>query len=138
MICDTSGLLSALVANQPEHERSLMSLNSASTLVISPLTLCELDYLAATRHGDQASSQLLKRFQLPIYDLATFDNSDLLQALEVMRTYGDLGVGLTDASLVVLAKRYKTNEILTLDQRHFRAMRGLDGRHFKLLPFDMD
>lgn len=32
-------------------------------------------------------------------------------------------VGLADASLVVLAERYGVAEVLTLDERHFRAMR---------------
>jgi hypothetical protein len=29
-----------------------------------------------------------------------------------------------------------TDEILTLDERHFRAMVGLSGRPFRLLPAD--
>lgn len=138
MICDTSGLLSAHLAGQPFHEESLAAINEAESLYLSPFTLCEADYLLSSRHGLRTADRFLTELLEPEYELATFDQSDLLQALDVMRTYGDLGVGLTDASLVVLAKRYKTNEILTLDQRHFRPMRGLDGRHLRLLPFDMD
>lgn len=138
MICDTSGLLSAHVPGQPHHELSLAALNTAHTLVIPPLTLCEIDYLATTRHDSVVSTRILTELAEPDYEIATFTTADLLAAIDVMRIYKDLNIGLTDASLVVLAKRYKTNEILTLDQRHFRVMRGLDGRHFKLLPFDMD
>lgn len=107
-------------------------------MIVAPLVLCELDYLVTKRHGNNIAARVLARLAEPEYEIATFDSTDLLAALEVMRTYEDLSIGLTDASLVILAKRYKTNEILTLDQRHFRAMRGLDGRHFRLLPFDMD
>jgi predicted nucleic acid-binding protein len=81
---------------------------------------------------------MLSRLAEPEYEIASFTTVDLTAAIDVMRTYEDLSIGLTDASMVILAKRYKTNEILTLDQRHFRAMRGLDGRHFRLLPFDID
>jgi len=37
---------------------------------------------------------------------------------------------------VVLANRYGVRDILTLDERHFRAMRGMDGRPFRILPSD--
>lgn len=138
MICDTSGLLSALVADQPHHELCLSALNEAEILVVPQLTLCEIDYLATSRHGKRASARLLAEFAQPEYEFAELRKEDIGLALDVMKAYEDLNVGLTDASVVILAKRYKTNEILTLDQRHFRAMRGLDGRHFRLLPFDME
>jgi predicted nucleic acid-binding protein len=48
----------------------------------------------------------------------------------------DLGIGLTDASLVVLADRYRTNRILTLNERPFRALEPLGGGSFELLPAD--
>jgi predicted nucleic acid-binding protein len=46
----------------------------------------------------------------------------------------DLGVGLAPASIVVLAGRYGTDRVLTLDERRFRALRTPDGRPFVLLP----
>lgn len=104
--------------------------------MVSPLVLCEVDYLATARHGSAASQRILTELTHPEYEIASFTSADLLSALDVMKAYADLEIGLTDASLVVLAKRYQTDEILTLDQRHFRAMRGLGGRHFRLLPFD--
>jgi predicted nucleic acid-binding protein len=54
----------------------------------------------------------------------------------VLEQYSDLGLGLADASLVVLADRHDVLEILTLDERHFRALRGPHGRPFRLLPAD--
>jgi predicted nucleic acid-binding protein len=107
-------------------------------LIVPPLVLCELDYLVTRRHGNNVADRLLARLAEPEYEIACFTAADLLAAIDVMRTYKDLEIGLTDASLVILARRYKTNEILTLDQRHFRVMRGLDGRHFKLFPYDAD
>jgi len=50
-------------------------------------------------------------------------------------SFGD--VGLADASNVVLATRYGTRDILTLDGRHFRAIYGPKGRPFRLLPADL-
>jgi predicted nucleic acid-binding protein len=50
--------------------------------------------------------------------------------------YADLDVGLADASIVVLAARHDTRDVLTLDERHFRAVRTLDRKRFRLWPAD--
>lgn len=50
--------------------------------------------------------------------------------------HDDLGIGLADASLVVLANRYGVRDLLSLDERHFRTIRGPGGRPFRLLPAD--
>jgi hypothetical protein len=41
-----------------------------------------------------------------------------------------------DASRVVLAERHHTLDVLTLDERHFRAITGPGGRPFRILPGD--
>jgi uncharacterized protein len=46
-------------------------------------------------------------------------------------------LGLTDASIVVRAARHKTTRILSLDHKHFAAVRPLTGEAgFTLLPRD--
>lgn len=58
--------------------------------------------------------------------------------VEVDHRYANLGVRLTDASLVALAGRVETTVIATFDERHFRAMRPLTGEpaFVLLLPAD--
>jgi predicted nucleic acid-binding protein len=56
--------------------------------------------------------------------------------VSVIERYPDLGVGLADASVVVLANRYDTLDVLTLDERRFRVLRGPQDRPFRLLPAD--
>ncbi len=56
--------------------------------------------------------------------------------LSLMDRYASLDPGLADLSIVVLAYRLNTTRILTFDQRHFRAMKPLQGGTFTLLPFD--
>jgi predicted nucleic acid-binding protein len=46
----------------------------------------------------------------------------------------DLEIGLADASLVVLAERHRISKVLTLDVRHFQALRIGDRKRFTLLP----
>jgi len=138
MICDTSALLAALWSDQPESEQCTRILKDAPLAVLSPFVLAEFDFLVANATSTQKASKAVRHLTESGFELAEFGWSDVRSALEVCETYSDLGLGLTDASLVVLAKRYKTNEILTLDQTRFRAIRGLDGRHLQLLPFDTD
>ena len=63
-------------------------------------------------------------------------------SLELARQHGRaVGIvttgGLTDASIVVQAARHKTTKILSLDHKHFGAVRPLTGdASFTLLPRD--
>jgi predicted nucleic acid-binding protein len=73
------------------------------------------------------------------YELPEWTAEDHAAALEVITSAsGDLNyVGIADASNVVLADRYRTTRLLTVDQRHFRRVRPLWGAgDFSLLPFD--
>jgi predicted nucleic acid-binding protein len=55
----------------------------------------------------------------------------------VIGRYAALEIGLADASIVVLANRHGIRDVLTLDERHFRTLRGPGGRPFRLLPADV-
>jgi hypothetical protein len=52
----------------------------------------------------------------------------------LVERYHDRDIGVADASIVVLADRWRTREILTLDRRHFGVVRPLTGGRFRLLP----
>jgi predicted nucleic acid-binding protein len=43
-------------------------------------------------------------------------------------------IGVTDASIVVLAALHRTRSVLTRDHRHFSVLRPLDGGRFRMLP----
>ncbi len=139
ILLDTSGLLAALDSSQRQHAQAADALRDArGPLVLSPFVLAELDYLLATRVGPQAALGLLAEVARGAYRLESFDAADVAAAHEVIETYADLDVGLADASIVVLAHRYETHDVLTLDQRHFRALRGPAGRPFRILPADRE
>ncbi|MFN0315162.1 MAG: type II toxin-antitoxin system VapC family toxin [Burkholderiales bacterium] len=137
IILDTSGLLAALDESQKYHRECVALLGSASPpLLLSPFVLAELDYLLMRHIGHHAQRALLEEVARRAYQLEPFDANDVQRAKEVIGKYPDLNIGLTDASLVVLAERHSVSEVLTLDERHFRAMR-FDGRkRFKVLPID--
>lgn len=139
ILLDTSGLLAALDRSQRLHAPAARALRSArGPLVLSPFVLAELDYLLATRVGQSAGMALLGEVARGAYRLAEFGEDDVARAREVIDGHRDLELGLADASIVVLAVRHDVREVLTLDERHFRALRGPAGTGFRLLPADLD
>ena len=76
------------------------------------------------------SSQYCKSFRACAWELATFVAHDLELAASLVKKYRDQHIGAADASNVVLADRYQTRTIVTLDRRHFDVLRPLSGRLF--------
>jgi predicted nucleic acid-binding protein len=137
ILLDTSGLLAALFADQRRHEECKEALlNAEPTLLLSPFVLAELDYLVTRLAGVGAEKDLLAEVARGAFELASMTANDVDKARNVINRYEDLGIGLADASLVVLSNRHETVDVLTLDERHFRVMRGWRGRPFRILPAD--
>ena len=137
IIADTSGLLAAMDPDEVHHEacRSVIEAEGAP-LVLSPFVLAELDYLVTRKLGTEAELAMLRDVSAGAYRLIPMDSGDVASARSVVARYRDLGIGLTDASIAVLAEKYGTFDVLTLDERHFRAMRSGKGDAFRLLPAD--
>ncbi len=137
ILLDTSGLLAAIDRSQAHHEAAARALRDASPpRVLSPFVLAELDYLLAARVGLAAEAALLDEVARGTYQLEAVGPLDVAAARRVIDRYAEHAIGLADASIVVLAERHGTTDVLTLDERHFRAMRTSDGRPFRLLPAD--
>lgn len=138
IVLDTSGLLSAIDSDQRFHAAAREALERVTgPLLLSPFVLAELDYLLVTRVGPDAELALLDEVSRGRYQLEPFLTGDVARAIETMRRYaGFVDIGLADASNIVLAERYDTLDILTLDERHFRAVTGPGDRPFRLLPMD--
>jgi predicted nucleic acid-binding protein len=134
IIADTSGLLALFNRREPAHERVAAAVaKSTGPLVVSPFVIAEVDYLLATRSGVDAELAVLRELASGAYEHAALGSAELEACAEVVARYRDQGIGITDASLVVLARRYETRTILTLDRRHFGVIRPLGGGHFKLI-----
>ena len=136
LIVDTSGLLAAIDSDQRQHARSREVLQTGEgPFLLSPFALAELDYLLATKVGRREQLALLEEVGRGAFRLEPFTNADVKAAVFVLDRYAELG--LADASNVVIADRHGTTDILTLDERHFRAVRSSSGEPFRLLPADL-
>ena len=137
ILADTSAVLQLASSSARRHDEVLQIVDELSgPFLLSPFVLAELDYMLGSRHGQEQQLALLAEVAEGAYELAEFTRADVEAAAGVMRNYVDLRVGLADASIVVLAEKHKTADVLTFDHRHFRAMRGPGGRPFRLLPDD--
>lgn len=74
--------------------------------------------MISTRTGVAAELAVLRELTSPAYELAMMSAVDLGTAVDIVERYHESNIGLTDASLVALAGRYRTHRILTLDHRH--------------------
>jgi predicted nucleic acid-binding protein len=52
----------------------------------------------------------------------------------LVEQYADFPLGGTDASVVALAERLQTEILITLDHRHFGAVRPRHCKQFRLVP----
>lgn len=138
ILVDTSGLLAAFFPDQRHHEAAArVLLERDGPFVLSPFVLAELDYLIAKLAGAEAELALLDEVATGAYRLAEFSAGDVALARKVIGEYAELGIGLADASLIVLSESLGVRDLLTLDERHFRAIRGPGGKPFRILPADL-
>lgn len=92
--------------------------------------------VAESDRRGSAARDVLRSLASDSFELPGIGGAGLAAALELGERYADRGLGVPDASLVVLADRYGTRDLLTLDERHFRAVEPLQGGRFRLLPSD--
>jgi uncharacterized protein len=135
VIVDTSALLAYFDTDEPDHTSVSRVIDAApEPLVVSPYVLAELDYLVTTGLGVAVELGVLGELASGAWDLPAFGVEDVTAAGAVIRRYADQRLGLADASNVILAGRYATRSIVTLDRRHFEVVRPVSGGRFKILP----
>lgn len=135
MIVDTGALLAFFDTDEPDHPAvSAVISDSSEPLVVSPYVVAEVDYLITTRLGVEPETIALRELAAGAWDLAAIDAADLTKIISVIERYNDQAIGVADASNVVLAERYKTTTIATLDHRHFDVLRPLTGGYFTVVP----
>ena len=133
ILADTSGLLSLYNRREPTHTSVAEAVaQEQGPFVVSPYVIAELDYLVSTRLGADAEQRALAELASPAYVLASVDRDDLRACTELISRYA--GIGVTDASMLVLADRLGIDRVLTLDRRHFEVARTPSGRALAIVP----
>jgi predicted nucleic acid-binding protein len=133
VVLDTNVVVALYDAGDPDHALVadwVMALDE--DLVATPLAVAEMDYLVLERGGSDAQATLWRDLDDGAYGVRWWADA-LTETLTIARRYPF--VGLTDASLVALAGRLRTQRIATVDH-HFRSMTTPAGEPFVLLPDD--
>jgi predicted nucleic acid-binding protein len=139
LICDTGGIFGLYDADDAHHAAiKAVVANESGPLFVPVVLLAEIDYLLSTRLGQDAALDFLQSVAQGAYLLVPMLARDLERCLELVRQYRDLKLGISDVAVVAAAERLGLPRLLSLDERHFRAItpRGLN--HFVLLPADAD
>lgn len=139
LLVDAGPLVAQAERHQPWREDAQRILVSEREgLILSPLTAAEVDYFLQRLRGPGGNARFLADLAAGRFEIPCLEPEDFRVIASLNERYRDLSPGLADLSIVALAARYGTTRVLTLDQRHFRAMRPLQGGVFTVLPFDQD
>ncbi len=137
LIADTGAIYACYDRSDAHHAAVKAFLGEFDEkLWVPALVLAELDHLVGVRLGEQARAAVMADV-LETMTVIPFGHAVAVRAASVAGVYGEFPLGLTDATLVVHAQDFRTRDLFTVDQRHFRAIRPLwGGDSFRLIPFD--
>jgi uncharacterized protein len=137
LVLDAAPLVALADAKEPQLQALLRIRNEEEGQLVLPAPVAvEVDYLLGVRFGERARRAFLSDLAARRYDVACLETGDYRAVVELDARYSDLGLGLADCSIVVLAERYETRRLLSFDERHFRTIAPLQGGSFELLPAD--
>lgn len=132
-VADTGPLYAVADADDADHERCLEVLRRPDLRPILPaLVVTEVTYLVGSRLGPAAEAKFLRG--LGEFDVDCPTTEDWARIAELVDQYADFPLGGVDAAIVALAERLDVDVLITLDRRHFGAVKPRHRTAFRLLP----
>lgn len=137
LVLDTAPLVALADATDPRRDQVLEVLHTepGGLYVPAPVT-AEVDYMLGRRFGPAARRAFLADLAATRCQSVGLTPADYSTCLQLDAGYQDLGLGLADLSVMVVAASIGTRRVMSFDERDFRAVRGPDGEPFTLLPAD--
>jgi len=132
-VFDTGPLYAALDRDDDDHEACAELLRRRDLRSVIPaLVVAEVSYLAATRLGAEVEAKFISA--LSDLDVDSPPSQEWKRIAELILCYANFPLGATDASVVALAERLQTPYVITLDRRHFQAIKPSHCETLQLLP----
>lgn len=132
-VVDAGPLYAAADTDDGDHAACLATLSRSDLrLVVPALVIAEATYFVGLRLGPVAERRFLDG--LSVLDVESPSPDDFIRMAELVERYKDFPLGGTDASVVALAERLHAPAVVTLDRRHFAAVRPRHRKAFELLP----
>jgi len=135
LVVDTGPVVASLDPGDPDHAACARLLADTDELVVLPAPiLVEVEYLVRRAGVPQAFANLLDDVEAGAYQVEDLLPSDYRRVRSLLGEYGDLRIGLVDASVLAIVERLGEAKLATLDHRHFAAMRPRHAPGLELLP----
>lgn len=132
-VVDAGPLYAAADIADQDHDSCLEVLSRGDlTLVVAALAVAEATYFVGRRLGPEAEAAFWRGVE-PLH-IEGPAPEDVERIAQLIAEYANFPLGGTDASIVALAERLQAPVIVTLDRRHFGAVRPRHRAAFDLLP----
>lgn len=132
-VVDAGPLYATADADDDQHEACLAVLARADLrLVVPALVVAEATCFIGRRLGPRAEAAFQRG--LGSLDVEGPAREDFDRIAELVERYANFPLGGTDASVVALAERVGASTVITLDRRHFAAVKPRHVDAFDLLP----
>lgn len=140
IVADTSGILATIDTTAAEHSAAVEIFAQVHRpMLVTQMVVVETDYVLTSRFGIPAANRFLTDVARGAWELVDGQASDINDVVTVNTRYEARKLGATDCLNVVVAARYGTDVLFTLDHRHYRAVTPIRGASaFTLLPADRD
>lgn len=132
-VVDAGPLYAVADTDDEDHEACRAVLARADLrLVVPALVVAEATYFVGPRLGSTAEAAFLRG--LESVDVEGPSPEDFDRIAELVETYASFPLGGTDASVIALGERIGAQLVVTLDRRHFAAVKPRHCEAFELLP----
>lgn len=132
-VVDAGPLYAAADADDTDHQACVVALSRGDLrLVVPSLVIAEATYFVGRRLGATAEAAFLRGLRALDVESPTPEDFDRIAGL--VEQYADFPLGGADASVITLAERIGAGVIVTLDRRHFAAVKPQHRDAFDLLP----
>jgi predicted nucleic acid-binding protein len=124
VVADTGALYALMDVDDAWHSRVLTWWSANRKRIVVPVTvLPELTCLLQTRISANAELAFMRSVENGEFNIEPLEPEDVPRSSDLMERYADFPLGFVDASIVAVAERLETRELVTTDRRHFTAVR---------------
>jgi predicted nucleic acid-binding protein len=135
ILADTGPLVAAMDTGDPAHANVAAFLATNREVIVVPTpVLAEVGYFVGQRLGAAVEAAFVRQIGQGTIHVEELTSADYLRMADLIQQYGDFPLGFVDAAIVALAERREVTTVLTLDHRHFAAVRPQHCPAFRLVP----
>ncbi|MBW4551153.1 MAG: PIN domain-containing protein [Aphanocapsa sp. GSE-SYN-MK-11-07L] len=133
-VADTSFVVALLNQTDARHLDVVPIYTQQSFIYLPQTVLAEVAYLVGRDAGIKTVAAFLRGLSKSRFRLIALIDADIDRVAEILQTYADSRIDFVDASVMAIAERYGSTQVLTLDQRDFRLFQPKHCNSFVILP----